>query len=86
MTRREPTLGERRVGVDFNPGRNPRIDSIKVKAAALIDLIHEIPGDGIRETARCKATAMTAIEDGAMWAVKAAARSVAAADARATDA
>ena len=73
MSAEEKTLGERRVGVDFNPGGNPEITEIKRGAAALIDRVDALPaGDG--EAARLKAVAMTELEGAAMWAVKAAAR------------
>lgn len=70
------TKGEMRVGVSFNPSKNPMVDEIKQTAAGLIDRIEEISTmnsdelDG--ERARLKALAQTAIEEGAMWAVKAA--------------
>lgn len=72
------TKGEYRVGVKFNPSQNSLVDRIKRASADLIDLIETIPAtmrdDGPRgpEVARLKALAQTAIEDGAMWAVKAA--------------
>lgn len=72
------TKGEYRVGIAFNPSNNDMVGQIKRKAADLIDLVDTIPvpesGDGIRavEIMRLKALAQTAIEDGAMWAVKAA--------------
>lgn len=64
------TEGEYRVGKSFNPSSNPLVDEIKAKAADLIDMMHrlaEARGPGGREAA----VAMTAFEDGAMWAVKA---------------
>lgn len=65
------TLGEYRVGIDFNPGKNPEVTAIKRAAANLIDLIDEIKAnDG--EVGRLKALALTHVEDAAMWAVKAA--------------
>lgn len=66
------TLGEYRVGIDFNPSSNPDVDKIKRAAAALIDLCRagadktEDP-----EIGRLWSLAMTHIEDAAMWAVKA---------------
>jgi hypothetical protein len=72
----KPTTGQYRVGANFNPSANPTVDLIKGLAAELIDLIETIHSD--RETprgnevGRCKALAMTAVEDAAMWAVKAA--------------
>lgn len=74
------TRGEYRVGIDFNPSRNPKVDKIKRAAADLIDLVAsiELPGSDARpgrdhngEVLRLLALAMTHIEDGAMWAVKA---------------
>lgn len=67
------TKGEYRVGLSFNPSGNQMVDDIKAQAAALIDLIEQIsdvPAGG--EVIRLKALAQTAIEEGAMWAVKAA--------------
>jgi len=73
--------GEFRVGVDFNPSHDVVVDKLKRQAADLIDTIEEI---GVRfggeefvarhdgEVARLKSLAQTSIEDGAMWAVKAA--------------
>lgn len=71
------TKGEYRVGIDFNPSASDLVGQIKRKAADLIDLIQEIredhDGHAINpEIGRLKALAHTAIEDGAMWAVKAA--------------
>lgn len=64
------TLGEYRVGITFNPGGNEMVDKIKRATADLIDLIDTI--DQPTEAMRLKALALTHIEDGAMWAVKAA--------------
>lgn len=74
-----PTLGEYRVGISFNPSKDPAVDEIKRAAADLIDLIDRI--DTIddddsevlhdSEVLRLKALAMTHVEDAAMWAVKA---------------
>ena len=67
------TIGQQRVRLDFNRGESLEVDDLKVLAAELIDAIVEIEnpfGDG--EIARLKALAATSIEEGAMWAVKAA--------------
>lgn len=70
------TRGEYRVGINFNPSQDDIVGQIKRQAADLIDLIERVQSD--RETergnerGRLKALAQTAIEDGAMWAVKAA--------------
>lgn len=70
------TKGEYRVGIAFNPSSVGLVDEIKRKAADLIDLIDTIPSDRDsergNEAGRLAALAQTAIEDGAMWAVKAA--------------
>lgn len=70
------TLGQFRVGIDFNPSNNLQVQRLKEKAAALIDEIDVIQIDpgriDIGEVARLKAHAMTLVEDAAMNAVKAA--------------
>lgn len=70
------TRGEYRVGVTFNPSEDPQVAAIKEAAANLIDMIGGIPDGAAHgaapERGRLKALAMTAIEEGAMWAVKAA--------------
>lgn len=75
------TKGQYRVGTTFNPSAAGIVDEIKNKAAELIDLIETIPAtnrddagaaERSAEVGRAKALAQTAIEDGAMWAVKAA--------------
>lgn len=67
------TKGEYRVGVSFNPSADNMVDSIKLAAACLIDLIELIPTDCVQgnEIGRLKALAQTHVEDAAMWAVKA---------------
>ncbi len=65
------TKGERLVRVDFNVSGSSEVDQIKTEAARLIDRIEALPSsDG--DTARHKALAITAIEEGSMWGVKAA--------------
>lgn len=75
------TKGEYRVGIAFNPSNDDMVARIKRAAAELIDLIdgidtevNDLRADNTRvsEVARLKALAQTAIEEGAMWAVKAA--------------
>lgn len=68
--------GEYRVGITFNPSNDDKVAQIKSAAADLIDLIESIPQHPLlgcdAEVRRLKALAQTAIEEGAMWAVKAA--------------
>jgi len=71
------TKGEYRVGITFNPSNDDMVGKIKRAAADLIDLIESIPSGSDEwgfdaERVRLKALAQTAIEEGAMWAVKAA--------------
>jgi hypothetical protein len=75
------TKGEYRVGINFNPSADDNVGQIKRMAADLIDLIETIPAGSHEwgvdaERTRLKAVAQTAIEDGAMWAVKAATKPV----------
>jgi len=68
--------GEFRVGSGFNPSGKALVDQIKRMSADLIDLIDEVSitpegGKLAGERQRLKSLAQTAIEEGAMWAVKA---------------
>ena len=65
------TKGEYKVGIDFNPSGDDTVNRIKRSAADLIDLVDGIIGSE-GEVARLKSLACTAIEEGAMWGVKAA--------------
>ena len=66
------TKGEYRVGITFNPSNDDTVGKIKRAAADLIDLIETIEASAPSDIPRLKSLAQTAIEDGAMWAVKAA--------------
>jgi hypothetical protein len=68
---RQMTEGEYRVGINFNPSSNSRVDTIKAAAASLIDELAPIAADRDHPGARCASIAMTEIESAAMWAVKA---------------
>lgn len=73
-----PTLGEKRVRVSFNPSKKDYVNDVKVAAAALIDLINGAANkpkwddETLNEWLRLKELAITAAEESAMWAVKAA--------------
>lgn len=72
------TLGEKRVRVDFNVSDDTYIGQIKATGANFIDLVDRAANnpkwsdDTLKEWIRLKALAMTAAEEAAMWAVKAA--------------
>jgi len=70
------TLGEKRVRVEFNPSKVGLVDMIKQQTAQLIDACEHArrtqkPGDP-GEINRLWSLAMTAYEEAAMWATKAA--------------
>lgn len=74
----ELSLGEKRVRTSFNVSGKESVDNLKVHAAQFINKIDalevKLDGDEFknREFMRLKALAMTAVEEAAMWAVKAA--------------
>lgn len=74
---RKLTVGQYRVGITFNPGGHPTVNTIKEKAAELIDLLETYRVDPVNgvvshpEVQRLLALAQTHIEDAAMWGVKA---------------
>ena len=70
------SLGAFRVRESFNPSESNMVDKIKRYTADLIDLCQEIEQTGAdsatgEQTRLCR-LAMTAYEEAAMWAVKAA--------------
>ena len=66
-------IGEDRVRVSFNPSQDSFVDRLKAKSAELInDCANGFDETTNPETRRLWSLAMTAIEEGAMWAVKAA--------------
>ena len=67
------SLGERRVRMEFNPSGEGVVYDCKRHAAGYIDLIEAIRANNIDpEVQRLCSLAQTAIEEAAMWAVKAA--------------
>lgn len=73
------TLGERRVRTTFNPAHNTYVDQLKQKSAELIDLVDkglaahpDWDKDTVADFGRWKSLAITAYEEAAMYAVKAA--------------
>lgn len=68
------TKGEYRVGVNFNPGGQSKVDGVKQITAGLIDEMEQIKKDNVldhQEAARCANIAQQHYETAAMWAVKA---------------
>ncbi len=66
-----PTIGEKRIRTDVNPGNNEKVQNLKEKFAYLMNDINDLSSDN-SEFGRLKATALTELENAAMWAVKAA--------------
>jgi hypothetical protein len=74
--KRELTLGEKRVGVDFNVANRSDVTKVKIECAKSIDFMQSlrIDEDGLSassEKQRLISTAQTAYEEAGMWAVKA---------------
>lgn len=75
----QPTLGESRIRTTFNPNDDSKVQHIKERAAEFINYIDKnvnapanMPQRSLGEFVRLKSLAMTAMEEAAMWAVKAA--------------
>ena len=64
----EKSIGEQRVRTEFNPSQDDIVSQLKQKTAELINICEEIKA----KDPRLAATAQTAYEEAAMWAVKAA--------------
>lgn len=77
---RQLTFGEKAVGISFNPGGKPEVNSIKQLAADLIDELNNqrqaAKGDGsavVNGEIQAQYTlAIRSIQEGQMWGVKAA--------------
>lgn len=66
------TKGEDRVRVKFNPSAQGDVDRIKQRSAELIDQLEQVARSNANpELRRLIALAQTALEESAMWAVKA---------------
>lgn len=68
----EKTLGEVRVRTEFNASGSTTVDKIKGRTAELINYVNSLPSENNSEQKRLVALALTAYEEAAMWAVKAA--------------
>ena len=70
MEKRELTLGEKRVGVTFNPSQNPVVQNTKAMHAANIDNLELTRKGASQEKNRTISRAQTLIEDACMLSVK----------------
>lgn len=72
------TLGEKRLGIDFQRGNNERPQNLMEYFAHGIDRVEKIKSNPILhessagDRARCVSVAQTKLEEAAMWAMKAA--------------
>lgn len=70
---RELTFGEKAVGISFNPGKNAEVELIKRRCADLIDDLNNSRTEtDSGDKKRMYSQAITDIQAGQMWAVKAA--------------
>jgi len=72
MEEREPTFGEKAVGITFNPGGSQEINTCKRLYANVIDQLNDLRStteDG--EVKRLCSVAITEAQGAQMWAVKA---------------
>lgn len=66
------TFGEKAVGLTFNPSNNVHVDSIKRMSADFIDYLNDARATTESgDKKRMYSEAITAIQTGQMWAVKA---------------
>lgn len=71
-TDREPTFGEKAVGLSFNPGGHEEVNQIKAECAKIIDTLHaKREASDNPEVKRMLSVAITEIQSGQMWGVKA---------------
>lgn len=71
-TTAEQTLGEYRVGTDFNPSGDELVNEIERCSAAMIDDLQSFKADATGEAVELLDRAQTEIELAAMYGVKAA--------------
>lgn len=72
---REPTFGEKAVGLSFNPSGDERVTKVKQLYAEIIDIMHDERrtdgSDKDPEVNRLCSVAITEAQGAQMWAVKA---------------
>jgi hypothetical protein len=71
MTTTELTLGQKRVGLNFNPNENPIVAQTKGLYAAEIDRLEAMRAPNMPELNRIISRAQTHAEDACMLAVRA---------------
>jgi hypothetical protein len=71
MTTTELTLGQKRVGLNFNPNENPVVAQTKGLYSAEIDRLEAMRVPNMPELNRTISRAQTHVEDACMLAVKA---------------
>lgn len=69
---RELSFGEKAVGITFNPGGKPEVNTIKTLSASLIDELNQQRSAVTGEAAAQFTLAIRKIQEGQMWGVKAA--------------
>lgn len=66
------TFGEKAVGITFNPGGHPEVESVKRQCADIIDNLNDARNrTDSGDVKRMFSEAITNIQTGQMWAVKA---------------
>ena len=70
---REPTFGEKAVGLSFNPSADDQVHACKSGFAAEIDRMNDLRNDPATspEKKRLASVAITELQGAQMWAVKA---------------
>jgi len=72
MDEREMTLGEKAVGLTFNPSGDERVNAVKRQYADIIDSLDALrTSAGQGEVGRLCSVAITEAQTAQMWAVKA---------------
>ena len=73
VPQRQLTFGEKAVGLNFNPSNDSRVDRIKKACAVVIDELNDLRNETTSgEVKRQCSVAITEIQTGQMWGVKAA--------------
>lgn len=71
MDEKELTIGEKAVGLNFNPANDPKVQEIKVMCAKLIDMVDQACDLESPINRKIRDGAITALITAQMWAVKA---------------